>query len=311
MRLSDVAERVAGRRRLRLRSRLRRQEGGLHRHQRRPCGEPARRDRRRAQGVARYPTRSCRGACRARSSTIRPVREQRDQRSHRTLAEALIIVTLVVFVFLGSVRSVLIPAVAIPLSLVGTFTVMFALGYSINLLTLLALVLAIGLVVDDAIIVVENVNRHLEEGMPRMQAAIRAARELANPIIAMTIVLVAVYVPIGFLGGLDRGAVHRIRRSRWWARSRVGHHRADPVADDVLAPPESAGPAEPALAGPAGAVPRSQLRAPAQRLRADAARHAELPAGHGGDVGHHPRIASTICTRPPRPSSRRRKTRAC
>ena len=119
-----------------------------------------------------------------------------------TLAEALIIVTLVVFAFLGSVRSVLIPTVAIPLSLVGTFTVMFALGYSINLLTLLALVLAIGLVVDDAIIVVENVNRHLEEGMKPRQAAILAARELANPIIAMTIVLVAVYVPIIFLTGL-------------------------------------------------------------------------------------------------------------
>jgi multidrug efflux pump len=119
-----------------------------------------------------------------------------------TIAEALVIVTLVVFAFLGSLRSVVIPTVAIPLSLIGTFTLMFALGYSINLLTLLALVLAIGLVVDDAIIVVENVNRHLEEGMKPTQAAILAARELANPIIAMAVVLVAVYVPIGFLGGL-------------------------------------------------------------------------------------------------------------
>jgi multidrug efflux pump len=119
-----------------------------------------------------------------------------------TLAQALIIVTLVVFAFLGSIRSVVIPTVAIPLSLVGTFTLMFALGYSINLLTLLALVLGIGLVVDDAIIVVENVNRHLDEGMKPVQAAILAARELANPIIAMAVVLVAVYVPIGFLGGL-------------------------------------------------------------------------------------------------------------
>jgi multidrug efflux pump len=119
-----------------------------------------------------------------------------------TLVEALLIVTLVVFAFLGSVRSVLIPTVAIPLSLVGTFTIMFALGYSINLLTLLALVLAIGLVVDDAIIVVENVERHLEEGMKPVDAAVLAARELANPIIAMTIVLVAVYVPIVFLSGL-------------------------------------------------------------------------------------------------------------
>ncbi len=120
----------------------------------------------------------------------------------RSLSEALAIVTAVVFLFLGSPRSAVIPTVAIPLSLVGTFTIMLALGYSINLLTLLALVLAIGLVVDDAIIVVENVNRHLEEGMTPMAAALQAARELGGPIIAMTVVLVAVYVPIGFQGGL-------------------------------------------------------------------------------------------------------------
>jgi multidrug efflux pump len=119
-----------------------------------------------------------------------------------SLAEALAIVTVVVFLFLGSWRSVLIPVIAIPLSLVGTFTILLALGFSINLLTLLAMVLAIGLVVDDAIIVVENVNRHLAEGMKPLQAAIMAARELAGPIIAMTIVLIAVYVPIGFQGGL-------------------------------------------------------------------------------------------------------------
>ncbi len=120
----------------------------------------------------------------------------------RSLVEALAIVTVVVFLFLGSVRSSLIPTVAIPLSLVGTFIVLLALGYSINLLTLLALVLAIGLVVDDAIIVVENVSRHLEEGVAPMPAAIMAARELGGPIIAMTVVLGAVYVPIAFQGGL-------------------------------------------------------------------------------------------------------------
>jgi len=120
----------------------------------------------------------------------------------RTLVEALLIVTLVVFAFLGSPRSVLIPVIAIPLSLVGTFTMMLIFGFSINLLTLLALVLAIGLVVDDAIIVVENVNRHLEEGMKPIPAGIQAARELGGPIIAMTVVLIAVYVPIGFQGGL-------------------------------------------------------------------------------------------------------------
>jgi multidrug efflux pump len=120
----------------------------------------------------------------------------------RSLAEALVIVTVVVFLFLGSIRSSIIPTVAIPLSLVGTLIVLLALGYSINLLTLLALVLAIGLVVDDAIIVVENVNRHLEEGMKPIPAAIAAARELGGPIIAMTVVLAAVYVPIGFQSGL-------------------------------------------------------------------------------------------------------------
>jgi multidrug efflux pump len=120
----------------------------------------------------------------------------------RSLLEALAIVTLVVFAFLGSVRSALIPTIAIPLSLIGAFTVMLALGYSINLLTLLALVLGIGLVVDDAIIVVENVNRHLAAGMAPIPAAIAGARELGGPIIAMTVVLVAVYVPIGFQSGL-------------------------------------------------------------------------------------------------------------
>ncbi len=120
----------------------------------------------------------------------------------KTLLEAILIVSVVVFVFLGSLRSVMIPIIAIPLSLIGSFTVMLALGYSINLLTLLALVLAIGLVVDDAIIVVENVSRHLDEGLTPQAAAIQAARELANPIIAMTIVLIAVYVPIGFMSGL-------------------------------------------------------------------------------------------------------------
>jgi multidrug efflux pump len=119
-----------------------------------------------------------------------------------TLVEALVIVMVVIFAFLGSPRSVLIPVVAIPLSLIGTLAIMLALGFSINLLTLLALVLAIGLVVDDAIIVVENVNRHLEGGMPPVAAASLAARELAGPIVAMTVVLLAVFVPIGFQGGL-------------------------------------------------------------------------------------------------------------
>jgi multidrug efflux pump len=121
----------------------------------------------------------------------------------KTLAEALLIVSVVIFLFLGSFRAVAVPLIAMPLSLIGTFFVMLALGYSINLLTLLALVLAIGLVVDDAIIVVENVDRHMkEEGKSPLDAAMMAARELGGPILAMTVVLVAVYLPIGFQGGL-------------------------------------------------------------------------------------------------------------
>jgi multidrug efflux pump len=120
----------------------------------------------------------------------------------KTLIEALIIVTVVIYLFLGSFRAVIVPVIAMPLSLVGTFFVMLVLGYSINLLTLLAIVLAIGLVVDDAIIVVENVDRHMKQGMKPFDAAIIAARELGSPILAMTVVLVAVYVPIGFQGGL-------------------------------------------------------------------------------------------------------------
>ncbi|MES1938323.1 efflux RND transporter permease subunit [Salinisphaera hydrothermalis] len=121
----------------------------------------------------------------------------------KTLVEALLIVTAVIFLFLGSLRAVIIPLVAMPLSMIGTFFVMLALGYSINLLTLLALVLAIGLVVDDAIIVVENVDRHMkDEGKTPRQAALLAARELGGPILAMTVVLIAVYTPIGFQKGL-------------------------------------------------------------------------------------------------------------
>ncbi len=120
----------------------------------------------------------------------------------KSLVEAMVIVTLVIFLFLGTIRTVIIPVLAIPLSLIGAFAIMEMLHYSTNLLTLLSLVLAIGLVVDDAIIVVENVQRHIEDGMTPFTAAIRGARELANPIIAITVVLIAVYVPIGFMGGL-------------------------------------------------------------------------------------------------------------
>ena len=126
----------------------------------------------------------------------------------RTLAEAVGIVIVVIFLFLGSFRSVLIPVVTIPLSIIGGCVLMLALGFSLNLLTLLAMVLAIGLVVDDAIVVVENVHRHIEEGLTPLQASLVGAREIAGPVIAMTITLAAVYAPIGFLTGLT-GALFR------------------------------------------------------------------------------------------------------
>lgn len=126
----------------------------------------------------------------------------------KTLLEAAGIVIVVIFLFLGNLRATLIPIVTIPLSLIGVMFALLALGYSINLLTLLALVLAIGLVVDDAIVVVENIHRHIEEGMQPFEAALVGAREIAVPVISMTITLAAVYAPIGFVSGLT-GALFR------------------------------------------------------------------------------------------------------
>jgi multidrug efflux pump len=125
-----------------------------------------------------------------------------------TLTETLLIVIVVIFLFLGSLRSVLIPVVAIPISLVGAVSLMLAAGFTINLLTLLAIVLSVGLVVDDAIVMVENIERHIHEGSPPFRAAIDAARELVGPIVAMTITLAAVYAPVGIQGGLT-GALFR------------------------------------------------------------------------------------------------------
>jgi multidrug efflux pump len=125
-----------------------------------------------------------------------------------TLTETLVIVIIVIFLFLGSVRAVIIPVVAIPISLIGAVFLMLVAGFTINLLTLLAIVLSVGLVVDDAIVMVENIERHLALGQPPMRAAMDAARELVGPIIAMTITLAAVYTPVGIQGGLT-GALFR------------------------------------------------------------------------------------------------------
>ncbi len=120
----------------------------------------------------------------------------------KTLSETLLIVAIVIFLFLGSLRSVLVPLVAIPISLIGTVFLMQVFGFTLNLLTLLAIVLSVGLVVDDAIVIVENVERHVREGQSPRQAALLGARELLSPVIAMTITLAAVYAPIGLQGGL-------------------------------------------------------------------------------------------------------------
>jgi len=120
----------------------------------------------------------------------------------KTLAETLLIVIVVIFLFLGSLRAVVIPVVAIPLSIIGAFFLMQAAGFTINLLTLLAIVLCVGIVVDDAIVMVENIERHLSEGLSATEAAIKGARELIGPIISMTITLAVVYAPIGLQGGL-------------------------------------------------------------------------------------------------------------
>jgi len=118
-----------------------------------------------------------------------------------TLTEAIIIVSIVMFLFLGSLRAIVVPVIAIPLSIIGSFFFMKSMGFSINLLTLLSMILAIGLVVDDAIVVLENIYRHIEEGMEPFAASIKGAREIANPVVLMTLTLVVVYAPIGMMGG--------------------------------------------------------------------------------------------------------------
>ena len=127
-------------------------------------------------------------------------------------------------------RALIVPVVAIPISLVGAAFLMLVAGFTINLLTLLAIVLSVGLVVDDAIVMVENVERHLHGGKRPFQAAIEAARELVGPIIAMTITLAAVYAPIGIQGGPHRRAIPRVRVHAGLRGHRLGRRRADAVA---------------------------------------------------------------------------------
>ena len=228
----------------------------------------------------------------------------------RSLSEALAIVTAVVFLFLGSPRSAVIPTVAIPLSLIGTFTIMLALGYSINLLTLLALVLAIGLVVDDAIIVVENVNRHLEDGMTphggRDPGGARARRPDHRHDGRAGRRLCADRIP----GRLDRRAVRRVRAYAGRRRHGLRHRGADAVADAVLAAAQAACRRGARLGSAAHRLHRPPFRAVARRPTSAACMAASTPCRSRSCSPSSCSAASTFSTPAPRPSSPRRRTRA-
>ena len=152
-----------------------------------------------------------------------------------TLGIAFLLVVIVIYLFLRDFRSTIIPTIAIPVSIVGTFAILSLFGYSINILTMLALVLSIGVVVDDAIVVLENIFRHIEEGMPPMKAAYQAMEEIGFAIIAITVALVAVFLPLAFQKSSDRPALHRIRGGGGRLGDHLGLRGAVPVADDGLA----------------------------------------------------------------------------
>jgi hypothetical protein len=154
----------------------------------------------------------------------------------RTIGEAVVLVILVIFFFLRSVRSTLIPLVTIPVSLIGAFGLMYAFGFSVNTLTLLAMVLAIGLVVDDAIVVLENIFRHVEKGMSPVKAAFQGSREIAFAVIAMTLTLARSMRRSGSWRA-HRPALHRVRPDAGRRSPGLGVRRADPLADDVLQAP--------------------------------------------------------------------------
>ncbi len=218
---------------------------------------------------------------------------------YTTIWEAVLLVILIIFLFLRSLRATLIPLVTIPVSLIGAARCMPLMGFSINTLTLLAMVLAIGLVVDDAIVVLENIHRHIEQGMRPLRAAFVGSREIAFPVIAMTLTLAAVYAPIGFMQGTDGETLHRIRLDPGRRRAGVRLRRPDPVADDVRLPAQGAfaaaapqPPVQPHRAWPGGAEP--ELWAPA------AAGAARLVAGAGGAGGDARPVRLAV----PRPAQR-------
>ena len=211
----------------------------------------------------------------------------------KTLGEAAIIVIVVIFLFLGNLRSTIIPIVTIPLSLVGVLAMLAALGYSINLMTLLALVLAIGLVVDDAIVVVENIHRHIEQGVKPYDAAILGAREILYPIVAMTITLAAVYAPIAFVSGLT-GVLFRE-----FALTLAGAVVVSGVIAVTLSPMMCSrllqAEGEHAQGRLAHAEPRADVRGAEAALSAAPQSYAELPAGDAarsrrGHRRHRPHV---------------------
>ncbi len=150
-----------------------------------------------------------------------------------TIGEAIVLVVLVIFFFLRSLRATLIPLVTIPVSLIGAFALMYAFGFSINTLTLLAMVLAIGLVVDDAIVMLENIHRHVEEGMAPFEAALVGAREIGFAVLAMTVTLAAVYAPIGFMTGRTGRLFTEFALRAGRRGAGLGLRRAVALADDV------------------------------------------------------------------------------
>ena len=149
-----------------------------------------------------------------------------------TLGQAFILVIAVVFLFLGNLRATIIPAVAVPVSLIGTFAVLLLIGYSANTVSLLAMVLAIGIVVDDAIVVVENVERVLEEepDLSPAAATLKAMNQITGPIIAITLVLLSVFVPVAFIPSISGQLVSPVRRHHQRCHVDIGSERADTVA---------------------------------------------------------------------------------
>ncbi len=222
----------------------------------------------------------------------------------KTIGEAFVLVVIVVFLFLGNLRATIIPAVAVPVSLIGTFAVLLLIGYSANTVSLLALVLAIGIVVDDAIVVVENVERVMEEepGLTPAAAVKKAMAEITAPIIAITLVLLSVFVPIAFIPGPDRRAVPAMRGDDQRRHGDLGHQRADAVARTLRGVPASGRP-QGRHHGPRARRHRCHALRLHGRGATPCALQRRQPRGHrglrGGDLLRLP------CARPPASCPRR------